>query len=25
LLTRVETALQRILEGEFGECVNCGN
>ena len=21
----VETALQRIREGEFGECTNCGN
>src|SRR6201993_4394025 len=25
LLQMVETALQRIREGEFGECVNCGN
>ena len=25
LLAMVETALQRIREGEFGECVNCGN
>lgn len=25
LLNMVETALQRIREGTFGECVNCGN
>ena len=25
LLAMVETALQRIREGEFGACVNCGN
>jgi DnaK suppressor protein len=25
LLQMVETALQRIREGEFGACVNCGN
>lgn len=25
LLQMVETALQRIREGEFGECVNCGS
>jgi DnaK suppressor protein len=25
LLATVETALQRIRDGEFGECVNCGN
>src|SRR6266481_1963283 len=25
LLAMVETALQRIREGQFGECVNCGN
>ena len=25
LLQMVETALQRIREGAFGECVNCGN
>ena len=25
LLAMVETALQRIREGEFGECVSCGN
>src|ERR1700736_6769333 len=25
LLAMVETALQRIREGAFGECVNCGN
>ena len=25
LLAMVESALQRIREGEFGECVNCGN
>src|SRR5438105_12741777 len=25
LLQMVETALQRIREGTFGECVNCGN
>jgi len=25
LLQMVENALQRIREGEFGECVNCGN
>jgi DnaK suppressor protein len=25
LLQMVETALQRIREGSFGECVNCGN
>lgn len=25
LLQMVETALQRIREGEFGECVSCGN
>jgi DnaK suppressor protein len=25
LLQMVETALQRIREGGFGECVNCGN
>ncbi len=25
LLHMVETALQRIREGEFGECVNCGS
>src|SRR5207302_10012232 len=25
LLQMVETALQRIREGEFGECVGCGN
>ncbi|HEY6349755.1 MAG TPA: TraR/DksA C4-type zinc finger protein [Candidatus Angelobacter sp.] len=25
LLQMVETALQRIREGVFGECVNCGN
>lgn len=25
LLAMVETALQRIRDGEFGECVNCGN
>jgi DnaK suppressor protein len=25
LLQMVETALQRIREGEFGECANCGN
>jgi DnaK suppressor protein len=25
LLQMVETALLRIREGEFGECVNCGN
>src|ERR1700748_3326439 len=25
LLQMVETALQRIREGEFGECVACGN
>src|SRR5689334_8499806 len=25
LLNMVETALQRIREGSFGECVNCGN
>jgi DnaK suppressor protein len=25
LLAMVETALQRIREGDFGECVNCGN
>lgn len=25
LLAMVETALQRIREGVFGECVNCGN
>lgn len=25
LLAMVETALQRMREGEFGECVNCGN
>jgi DnaK suppressor protein len=25
LLHMVETALQRIREGAFGECVNCGN
>jgi DnaK suppressor protein len=25
LLQMVETALQRIREGDFGECVNCGN
>lgn len=24
LLAMVETALQRIREGQFGECVNCG-
>lgn len=24
-LNMVETALQRIREGTFGECVNCGN
>jgi DnaK suppressor protein len=25
LLNMVETALQRLREGTFGECVNCGN
>lgn len=25
LLNMVETALQRIREGSFGECVSCGN
>jgi DnaK suppressor protein len=25
VLNMVETALQRIREGSFGECVNCGN
>lgn len=25
LLNMVETALKRIREGTFGECVNCGN
>ncbi|HEY6253055.1 MAG TPA: TraR/DksA family transcriptional regulator [Candidatus Angelobacter sp.] len=25
LLQMVETALQRLREGVFGECVNCGN
>ena len=25
LLQMVESALQRIREGSFGECVNCGN
>jgi DnaK suppressor protein len=25
LLNMVESALQRIREGTFGECVNCGN
>src|ERR1700704_2644138 len=25
LLAMVETALQRIREGQFGECMNCGN
>lgn len=25
VLNMVETALQRIREGTFGECVNCGN
>lgn len=25
LLQMVETALARIREGDFGECVNCGN
>lgn len=25
LLAMVETALARIREGDFGECVNCGN
>ena len=25
LLAMVESALQRIREGEYGECVNCGN
>ena len=25
LLNMVETALQRIREGSFGECINCGN
>jgi DnaK suppressor protein len=25
LLNMVETALQRMREGTFGECVNCGN
>jgi len=25
LLNMVETALQRIREGNFGECVHCGN
>ena len=25
LLAMVESALQRIREGEFGECVNCGH
>lgn len=25
LLAMVETALQRIREGAFGECINCGN
>ncbi|MGZ4868693.1 MAG: TraR/DksA family transcriptional regulator, partial [Candidatus Angelobacter sp.] len=25
LLAMVETALQRIRDGAFGECVSCGN
>ena len=25
LLNMVESALQRIREGSFGECINCGN